>query len=324
MSIHIHGAIVPHGIRAYTPISYTLPTPTPANFGDALDGGYYAGMIWNQVAQCNESHTLAASGSKTFTLVSSLLSVSGYPGQLVEIRSRSTGNKFAGAITSLSGDKITINISNSSGSGTFNDWSVMCRFRIVVAPKATGENLSVIIKSTNTALPTACQTLSEGWVSTEAMRTSGNSSIYPAAHWARNLSINGYTDWYIPARDELALCWRNLKPITNNNYVGNDRPVSAYNYAKLGAINDTSVGQGYIANSAPSYPQYTATVPQQTASTIFRSGQSQAFNSVRYASSSDFNNTYIWVQNWEGSYPGRQWSYDKTASAVRAVRRSII
>ena len=35
---------------------------------------------------------------------------------------------------------------------------------------------------------------------------------YPAAHYVHQLNINGFSDWYIPSRDEAILMVRNLLP----------------------------------------------------------------------------------------------------------------
>ena len=160
------------------------------------------------------------------------------------------------------------------------------------------------------------------------MRDADSSTVYPAAHWARNLDIGGRTDWYIPARDELELCWRNLKPVTNNNYVAADRPTAAsFNYANNGSYGDTANTHGLNNNSSPTGVAYTASVPGQTPATAFRSGGAEAFEfgSVYYWSSSDYSATLAWPQLWTSSSPGRQLNHGKTnAYRVRAIRRSVI
>jgi hypothetical protein len=60
------------------------PTATPA-IGGALEGGFYTGLIWNQVTQSATSTTIGT-GSKTFTVTDSAPLF--YSGQAVEIRSR--------------------------------------------------------------------------------------------------------------------------------------------------------------------------------------------------------------------------------------------
>lgn len=303
------------------------PTPTPANFGDPLEGGFYAGMIWNQLVQSATSMGIAT-GSKTFTVPDMSSAPIVYGGQMVEVRSRANpANKFVGTVTGALGTSLTINVTSIGGSGTFSDWSVMARYRVIVAPKASGEHAGIALKNANTALPTACQTLTEGFAATQAMYDADSSTVYPAAHWARNLNIGGRSDWYIPARDELELCWRNLKPVTDNNYVTADRPTAAsFSYANNGSYGDTANTNGLNNNSAPTGAAYTAAVPAQTAATAFRTGGAEAFVREQgiFWSSSDYSNETSWYINFSSS-PGRQYTVSKnTARIVRAVRRSII
>jgi hypothetical protein len=304
------------------------PTPTPDNFGDPLEGGFYAGMIWNQLAQSSTSIAIAT-GSKTFTVPDMADGPIVYQGQALEVRSRANpANKFIGTVTGALGTNLTINVTSIGGSGTFSDWSVMARHRVIVAPKASGEHAGIALKNDNSALPTACQTLTEGFAATQAMRDADSSTVYPAAHWARNLNIGGRTDWYIPARDELELCWRNLKPVTDNNYVTANRSTAAsFNYANNGSYGDTANTHGLNNNSAPTGATYTAAVPAQTAAAAFRTGGTEAyeFGSSIYWSSSDYSASSAWNQHWRSSYPGLQNTNGKTTtSRVRAVRRSVI
>lgn len=304
------------------------PTATPAAFGDALDGGFYAGMVWGQLTQSSTSAAIGT-GSRTFTVPSMTAAPIVYGGQTVEVRSRANpANKFVGTVTGAAGTNLTINVTSIGGGGTFSDWSVMARHRVIVAPKASGEHAGIALKNANTALPTACQTLTEGFTATQAMRDADTSTVYPAAHWARNLNIGGRTDWCIPARDELELCWRNLKPTTTANYVTADRPTAAiFSYANNGSYGDTANTHGTNNNSSPTGAAYTPSVPGQTAATAFRTGGAEAyeFGSAYYWSSSDYNASYAWFQGWYSSNPGFQSNHGKTNSfRVRAVRRSVI
>ncbi len=309
------------------------PTPTPANFGDPLEGGFYAGMVWGQITQSSTSKTFAT-GLQTFTINSTPDVPLVYVGQTLEVRSRANpGNKFVGTVVSSTmvsaeGSDLTLNVTSIGGSGTFSDWSIMALHRVIVAPKASGEHAGIALKNAQTALPTACQTLTEGFAATQAMRDADTSTVYPAAHWARNLNIGGRTDWYIPARDELELCWRNLKPTTTANYVIANRPTAAsFSYANNGSYGDTANTHGTNNNSSPTGAAYTPSVPAQTAATAFRTGGAEAyeFGSANYWSSSDYNATSAWHQLWNTSNPGCQNSSIKTgAFRVRAVRRSVI
>jgi len=322
-----------------TPTSFTTsatfnnyiatPTATPSNFGDALEGGFYAGLIWNEVTTSSTSRTLAT-GTQTFTTTTNMASTPlFYAGQELEVRSRANpANRFQGTVTGATGTTLTLNVTSITGSGTFSDWSIMSRYRVIVAPKSSGENAGIALKNANTAFPVATQTLNEGLRATQAMRDADTSTVYPAAHWARNLSINSRTDWYIPARDELELLWRNLKPVTNSNYTTADRATGATaNYLRDGAFNASPNTHGTNNNPAPTGAAYTTSVPGQTASTAFRTGGAEAFEfgSAYYWSSTEYTASSAWFQNWDSYVPGLQNGNGKSnAIRVRAVRRSII
>lgn len=318
-----------------TPTSFTttatfnnyIPTPaaTPATFGDAFEGGFYTGMVWDEIAQSATS-TAIGTGTKVFTVADMSVAPVVYFGQQVEVRSRANpNNKMMGTVAGAKGTQLTISVTSVSGSGTLADWSVMARFRIIVAPKSSGENAGISIKNGNTVMPVATQTVVSGLRATQAMRDADTATVYPAAHWARALSIGGYADWYVPARDEFELIWRNLKPVTNNNLTGSRSTVS-YNYTVNGAYGDASTANGLNANSAPAGAAYTATVPSQTSATAFINGGTEALESgTSYWTSSEASAANAWYQATFTSTAGSQSTSIKTSQArARAVRRSII
>ena len=304
------------------------PAPTPANYGDPFEGGFYMGLFWNQITQSTSSKTLAT-GTQVFTVPDMTAVPLVYAGQQLEVRSRANpANKFIGTVAGASGTSLTLTVSSIGGSGTFSDWSVMSKFRHIEAPKASGEHAGIAIKNANTALPTACQTLTEGWEATLAMVAAGDATTYPAAHWARNLVIGGKNDWHIPARDVRELSWRNGKPTTDANYVTANRPAaSTFNYMNNGSYGDTANTHGLNNNSVPAGAAYTPSVPAQTTATAFRTGGAEAFEygSAIYWSSSDYVAASAWNQHWYSSNPGYQDYYSKAVTGrVRAARRSII
>jgi hypothetical protein len=307
----------------------STPTATPAAFGDALEGGFYTGMIWNELVQSTFS-TLISTGSKVFTVPSMSATPLVYAGQELEVRSRANpANKMNGTVTGALGTSLTINITSVGGSGTFADWSIMAKFRIIVSPKASGEISGKQYKNTNTASPAACGTLSEGRKATLAMVAADTSTVYPAAHWCNNLSIAGKSDWYLPARDELELCFRNLKTGSEAAYAASDRPTgSTPNYMNLGSYGDVSTSQGVNNNSSPTGAAYTSGSPTQVAAgKNFRTGESEAFayGTAEYWSATESSTTGAWLQDWISGYPGYQFPTGKNAALyIRAVRRSII
>lgn len=321
------------------PSFIATPSATPA-FGDALEGGFYAGLIWNQVTQSSDIITIAT-GIKGIKVDVNMNSTPlFYEGQELEVRSRANpNNKMIGTVIGASHQLLTLNVTSVSGSGAFSDWSVMSRYRVIVAPKATGESL-VILHATDASMPNSCWTLSEGYASTWAMRYSGNSAEYPAAWWVTGLSIAGKTDWYIPSRDELDLCNRNLKPGTESNSTAARQAIPIFDYKNMGSYGDTSATQGINNHTYPTGSAYTAGNPAQVAAgKNFRTGESEAFvyNSYGYFywSSSAYNSTapggfgggYSWRSyiSYSGQANHMEPTYNGNASGfVRAVRRSII
>lgn len=302
------------------------PAPTPENFGDAFEGGFYTGMIWNQIAQSADSKTLAI-GEQTFTVPDmNITPIVHEEGHQLEIRSRANPeNHFKCVVTDALGTALIVNVTAISGSGTFSDWSVMSRFRVLTANKAAGE-FTAALKSTATAMPAACRSLCEGWLSTLAMVGDGASSVYPAAHAARALVIGGYSDFYIPSRDEAELQYRNLKPLTVNNHTP-ARSKTAYNINRDGAYGDVSTSCGVNLNSYPAGLAYSASDPAMTAATVFQSGGVQALESAGtyYWTSTENGTRNTWYQCYISGRYGEQHAENRTIPIkIRAVRRSII
>jgi hypothetical protein len=307
-----------------------IPTPTSTpSIGASFEGGFYTGLIWNQVTQSATS-TAIGTGSKTFTVTDDMaVTPLFYIGQSIEVRSRANPAtaRMIGTVTAALGTSLTVNVASVDGSGTLTDWSIMAKFRVIVAPKSSGENSSKAYKNANTAAPSATGTLTEGLKATLALVADGNSTVYPAAHFCNDLSIGGYSDWYLPARDELELIYRNLKPVTDNNYTTTDRPTGATpDYKNLGSLGDTANTHGLNNNSDPQGVAYTSGSPAQTSVAAFQSGGAEAmtFGSNRYWSSTEYSSSPAWAQVYATGIPGYQDAENKTNNFyVRAVRRSI-
>lgn len=303
------------------------PNPTP-NIGDYFEGGYYTGMIWVQVAQSLMVEHIS-NGIKRFTIPSMIISPIVYEGQELEIRHRVWPNyKMCGTVVDAVDDKLTINVISHEGVGCYCDWSIMAKYRIIVAPKAKGEHSGIALTATTEQFPIGCQTLNDGWVSTNAMKHAGNAEMYPAAWWARSLNINGYDDWYIPARDELELCFRNLKPIFARNYeYPNRKKDASFSYIIDGAADMLSRFHGENSNSFPIGTPYSEQFPRRTSALLFVSTEDEAFtsDSLWYWSSSDYTASKAWGQCWDKTYCGNQSpNFKNNRFYVRAVRRSIV
>ena len=367
--------------------SYSIATPaaTPA-IGAAFEGGYYAGLIW----QLADNNFPVQQGFGNFNATPSQVSVGqnqSYPthyvgqtlvGQAGGTQTRSARTQYwqkytVAANTAFQGTSMTVtSVQNSSlsGSGTAN---IMARFRIIVAPKATGETTLAMkndglkmalaggygsaTSGPNANNSASSNTVANGQKATEAMyratSPSTRAASYPAANWARNLSIGGYTDWYIPGRDELELMYRNLRPSTTNNAIvqrsgGSPQIIDLSSGGAHGDIGDTTsvvIANGVNANSEPVGAAYTALVPARTALALFQTGGAQALAaSIHWSSSPCWdsqNNDYDsgasgtwfshrnWVQNMADGQQGYRYYQASQGGAintatVRAVRRSII
>jgi hypothetical protein len=191
-------------------------------------------------------------------------------------------------------------------------------YRIVVAPKSSGENSSKQWKTSSDAGPSATQTLNNGPAASSSM----NSATYPAAQFCEGLSIGGFSDWYLPARDELELCYRNLKPTTDANNTS-ARPLSGITYPEGNDVSGDTMGIN--RNSDPTGAAYTSGNPAQTSVTAFQTGNTEAFASAYYWSSSEYSLTNAWRQYFVNGF---QDATTKPSSGnvlyVRAVRRVAV
>jgi len=97
--------------------------------------------------------------------------------------------------------------------GKINDGGT--EYYLIVAPKASGENSSKQWKTSNTTTSGTTSTI-DGPSNTSAMISAG-AAAHPAADFCDDLSIGGFTDWYMPAKDELEVLYYNLKPSVESN-----------------------------------------------------------------------------------------------------------
>lgn len=168
-------------------------------------------------------------------------------------------------------------------------------YNLVIGPVASAE-ASKQWKNANTAT-TGADSVIDGPQNTADMVANGSSTVYPAAHFCNNLTIGGFSDWYMPAKNELEVCYYNLKPTTTSNST-----------------------DGTNTNAVPSRgSNYTSGTPAQTSATDFQSTGTEDFAADGYWSSTEFSAPFAWIQTFND---GSQYFFYKTTSfRVRAVRR---
>jgi hypothetical protein len=169
-------------------------------------------------------------------------------------------------------------------------------YNLVVGPVASAQNSSVQWKTTNTSTAGTSSVI-DGPTNSSNM----NNASHPAAQFCEAVTAGGFTDWYMPAKNELEVCYYNLKPTTTSN----------------------NTSSGINTNAVPSRgSNYTSGNPAQTSATDFQSTGAEDFATGFYWSSTENSATGAWLQNFGA---GTQIAYDKNVSySVRAIRRVAV
>jgi len=173
---------------------------------------------------------------------------------------------------------------------------------LVVGPVASAQNSSKAWKNAGTATTGADSDIN-GPQNTADMVADGNSTVYPAAHFCNDLVIGGFSDWYMPAKNELEVCYFNLKPTT--------------------FANSTTGTNGVNPNSVPARTSnYTSGNPAQTTATDFKDTGAEDFASLGYWSSTEYSAAYALRQYFKD---GNMYNSPKYISGrVRAIRRVAV
>jgi hypothetical protein len=170
-------------------------------------------------------------------------------------------------------------------------------YNLVVGPVASAQNNSIAWKTTNT---TTAGTSSD--IDGPANSTAMNNASHPAAQFCEGLTIGGFSDWYMPAKNELEVCYYNLKPTTDSN----------------------NTSSGTNTNAVPSRgSDYTSGNPAQTSAANFKSTGAEDFAPDFYWSSTQASTTAAWDARFDS---GRQYSSHNKFNLqyVRAIRRVAV
>ena len=218
--------------------------------------------------------------SGVFTLQAQMQAIAtgNWAGYIPPIGSAYEGGFFAGQIS-------------TAGNG-------IADYNLVVGPAASALNSSIQWKTANTAT-TGTSSVIDGPANSTAM----NNASHPAAQFCEAVNTGGFSDWYMPAQNELEVCYYNLKPDTSNN--------------------NTSAGVN--ANAVPARTSsYTnsPSVPSQTSAAIFQAGGAEQFPANAHWSSTQNSSQNGWIQNFSNGYQGA--NYKVNYQRVRAIRRVAV
>lgn len=165
-------------------------------------------------------------------------------------------------------------------------------YNLVVGPISSTASV-LKWKLTNTSSP-GTSSVVDGATNTNNM----NDASHPAAQFVRGLNVGGQTDWYMAAKNELEICYFNLKPSTEPN----------------------TTFYGINANAVPARASnYSAGNPAQTSATDFRTTGTEDFVTSAYWTSTEKTATVAWLQNFFNGNPSYAKDYAYNVRAIRKV-----
>ena len=220
----------------------------------------------------------------------------------LSVRCVVTATNSLGAVSANSNNtSIPLTIGQAFGGGYYagqisTTGNSVADYNLVIGPIASTQSTL----QWKTAATTTAGTTSD--ITGPANSAVMNNASHPAAQFCEGLTVGSFTDWYMPARNELDVCYFNLKPTTQSN--------------------DTTAGIN--ANSVPERTSnYTVGTPAQTSAALFITGTgAQAFTGDSYWTSTEYGTTTGKTQrmnNGDFNYEGKTNSY-----RVRAVRRVAV
>lgn len=184
-----------------------IPSAAGTPYGTFMEGGYYAGKIWNRIAESSNSEVLKVriplnivdteqsdsvfkrtKNQLNYVVNDYTLKITDnqgliplfYIGQMVEVRAKSdTTQRLRGYIKRAYGNEITVGVVTTyitgltlQGKEFAGGYHIMALYNLFLAPKTEGTIVEDIFNTTQLGsnyFPSASKTLAEGYASTKAL-----------------------------------------------------------------------------------------------------------------------------------------------------------
>jgi hypothetical protein len=204
----------------------------------------------------------------------------------------------------------------TNGTGTLAFWtgSPTGPLDSAFAPRGWGGTATVYMQNTG-GYP-----IYSSFIGTSTGPNAGSFNIDTGAS-TPGTGIGGYNDWYVPARDELEIIYRNFKSEATNNDTKNN----------IG-VDDSSEGNGnnsFSTNTQSSGSYSTSNPGQTTAGSQFQKGGSEAYPQCNlwsctrgYTTGGSATQSSVYIQEQQNGEQRKAY-VNSTKFACRAVRRVL-
>jgi hypothetical protein len=293
-----------------------LRVPNAPTFGTATTGGTVSftapvntggGAITSYIATATNSATnatITSSGISSPVAVTGLTDGTTYTFKVMAVNAYGPSENSATSNSIVYSDIPPIGAAYEGGyfAGQIStSGNGVADYNLVVGPASTADSAPIMWKNSGGTTAGTSSNIN-GPANTASMVAAGTSTVFPAAHFCNNLVVGSYSDWYMPAKNELEICYYNLKPTTTSNL--------------------TAIQYGANANSVPTRTTgYTTGTPAQTSAANFQSTGAEDFSTVRYWSSTqnDGSTSQAFFKLFDDGQQDSSFKYN--TSRVRAVRR---
>lgn len=271
--------------------SASVTFTAPANVGGSAITSYIA-----TAKRTSDGVLFTASGASSPITVSGLTAVA-FTATVVAV------NSYGPSASSAASNSVTPlpAIGDAFGGGFFagqisTAGNSIADYNLVVGPVASAESSSKQWKTSNTSTAGTSSVI-DGPANSTAM----NDATHPAAQFCEAVTTGGFSDWYMPAVNELEVCYFNLKPSTTAN----------------------TTGAGTNANAVPARASnYTTGTPAQTSATDFKDTGAEDFATGGYWTSTEGSSAYGKIKFFGAG--GQTNAPKNNPYSVRAIRRVAV